>query len=85
MGRAGMDALPYRTSSGDHHKMVIKDGIESLGGTGPDGMVRTANDSGHSIPWSTSDALDAELPLHKKSFFVAQLDPMRIWGPPKNS
>ncbi len=35
MGRGGMDALPYRMSSGDHHKMVIKDGIESLGGTGP--------------------------------------------------
>jgi hypothetical protein len=33
MGRVGMDALPYRMSSGDHHKMVIKDGILSLGGT----------------------------------------------------
>jgi hypothetical protein len=35
MGRVGMNALPYCMSSGDHHKMVIKDGIESLGGTGP--------------------------------------------------
>ncbi len=35
MGRAGMDALPYRLSSGGHHKMVIKDGSVSLGGTEP--------------------------------------------------
>ena len=35
MGRGGMDALPYRMSSGDYHKMVIKDGYGALGGTGP--------------------------------------------------
>ncbi len=35
MGRVGMDALPYRMSSGDHHEMAIKDGIVSLGGTEP--------------------------------------------------
>ncbi len=35
MGRIGMDALPYRMSSGDYRKMVIKDGSGSLGGSGP--------------------------------------------------
>jgi hypothetical protein len=29
--RVGMDALPYRVSSGDYHKMVIKDGVHEFG------------------------------------------------------
>jgi hypothetical protein len=39
-----------------------------------DGMVRTTNDSGHSIPWSTSDALDAELPLHEHDMTSTSFD-----------
>jgi hypothetical protein len=44
-----MDALPYRMSSGDYRKTVIKDGVVSLGLTGPGWY---GPDPGHSIPWS---------------------------------
>jgi hypothetical protein len=47
--------------------MVIKDGTGSLGGTGPAWYSWSINDSGDGIPKSLPDALDAELPLHKKS------------------
>ena len=49
MSRVGMDVLPYRMSSGDYRKTVIKDGILSLGDTEPGWY---GPDSGHNIPWS---------------------------------